>query len=381
MKLLKIRLPDGYRMLVPGFEISFLTKTRVDKDAPNHDLVFLEEGLPYPLETVFVGKNSSGKTTVMDLIGDVLSLFSFGRIEDPTIKADERFALEVLFYESGVIYEYYGVFRLDPTPGRRFLTIVSESLRKAVMRRHYRKDLSNCAFEPEEGFVPNPGGDTSHLARLFGAQASVYLFPNPTAYLGNLHLVLSEVGKRFGGEALMKLIHLFDDSVELLEYVGSKENGTPAFRFQRKGEEPVLVGLDYLRFRLSAGTIRGITLYGVSMIAFIMGGHIAVDEIEENFNKNLIGNLILMFNDPSVNKAGASLIYSTHYAELLDETSRCDNINVVHRDGCSITLKNMATDYATRTDLLRSSQFDENAFDNLMNYDRLMDLKEAIRAL
>ena len=163
--------------------------------------------------------------------------------------------------------------------------------------------------------------------------------------------------------------------------LGSKENGTPAFRFQRKGEEPVLVGLDYLRFRLSAGTIRGITLYGVSMIAFIMGGHIAVDEIEENFNKNLIGNLILMFNDPSVNKAGASLIYSTHYAELLDETSRCDNINVVHRDGCSITLKNMATDYATRTDLLRSSQFDENAFDNLMNYDRLMDLKEAIRAL
>ena len=381
MKLLKIRLPDGYRMLVPGFEISFLTKTRVDKDAPNHDLVFLEEGLPYPLETVFVGKNSSGKTTVMDLIGDVLSLFSFGRIEDPTIKADERFALEVLFYESGVIYEYYGVFRLDPTPGRRFLTIVSESLRKAVMRRHYRKDLSNCAFEPEEGFVPNAGGDTSHLARLFGAQASVYLYPDPAAYLANLHLVLSEVGKRFGGEALMKLIHLFDDSVELLEYVGSKENGTPAFRFQRKGEEPVLVGLDYLRFRLSAGTIRGITLYGVSMIAFIMGGHIAVDEIEENFNKNLIGNLILMFNDPSVNKAGASLIYSTHYAELLDETSRCDNINVVHRDGCSITLKNMATDYATRTDLLRSSQFDENAFDNLMNYDRLMDLKEAIRAL
>ena len=74
----------------------------------------------------------------------------------------------------------------------------------------------------------------------------------------------------------------------------------------------------------------------------------------------------------------ASLVYSTHYAELLDHGSRCDNINVLHRNGDVITVKNLSSSYGVRTDLSKSSQFEQNAFDNLTNYDRLMDLRRLL---
>ena len=39
----------------------------------------------------------------------------------------------------------------------------------------------------------------------------------------------------------------------------------------------------------------------------------------------------------------------------------------------------MRADYKYRTDMLKSGQFNQNVFDTLINYERLMDLKEAIR--
>ena len=86
----------------------------------------------------------------------------------------------------------------------------------------------------------------------------------------------------------------------------------------------------------------------------------------------------MLFNDKRINKMNASLIYSTHYSELLDHSNRCDNINVLHRVGDVITVKNMCSSYEIRTDLSKSNQFEQNAFDNLTNYDRLMDLRRVL---
>lgn len=177
----------------------------------------------------------------------------------------------------------------------------------------------------------------------------------------------------------MRLVRLFDDSIDYVKPFideGGKQSG---YVFKRVGKNEIIVEDSFLDSHLSAGTKRGVVLFGLAMILFRQGGHLVVDEIEKNFHKNIVGNLILMFNDPSINKGGATLICSTHYSELLDFTSRCDNINILHRDGCCVSLKNMAKDYDVRTELRHSAQFDENVFDNLLNYDRLMDLKESLR--
>ena len=103
-----------------------------------------------------------------------------------------------------------------------------------------------------------------------------------------------------------------------------------------------------------------------------------MDEIERSFNKNLAQNLILLFNDKAINIKNATLVYTTHYAELLDDDRRLDNINVLHRHGDQISLKNLHKDYDLNIQLSKSNYFEQNAFDSLLNYNSLMELRRAI---
>ena len=176
-----------------------------------------------------------------------------------------------------------------------------------------------------------------------------------------------------------KIIRLFDDSIKCIKPWAKGEGTSSGYVFKRIHEEPLVVDESFLESRLSEGTTRGILLYGISALLFEEGGYLVIDEIERSFHKNLVENLFLMFNDRNINRAGACLIYSTHYSELLDSNARNDNINVLHRDAKTITLANVAKDYDVRSDLRRSAQFDENAFESLLNYEALMDLKDALR--
>ena len=104
MKLLKIKVPSGFKMLAKDFEINFMTKTRINKDASNSDLVELEDDFYYPIETIFIGKNSSGKTTSLSLVRIVLNLLGSGRVKNDFSWEGESFDLEIIFYANGIIY-------------------------------------------------------------------------------------------------------------------------------------------------------------------------------------------------------------------------------------------------------------------------------------
>ena len=377
MKILKVKALSGYKMLEEGFEINFLTKTRVDKDAPGDELIYLEENLPYPLQTILVGKNSSGKTTALELIDICLSLLKYGRIPKDTLFGENELSLEILYHDNGKVYRYKGRF-VNDSANPSFLLIEEESLEVSKLKPTHKKDLSNVSYSLVKGFVSNKGGDTSNIVK-FNKSGASFFINDSKEFDGIFKLLFSPSAQLFLSSSMDKLIHLFDDSIEYIRpFVKDGESGN-AFLFKRIGKSEITVTEDFLESHLSEGTKRGLLLYGLSIIAFTMGGHVIVDEIEAHFNRNLIANLILMFNDRSINKKGASLIYSTHYSELLDESGRCDNINVLHRDGNKISIMNMHSDYKTRTDMLKSSLFDQNAFDNLLNYDRLMELKGELR--
>jgi len=380
MKLLKLKVPNGYKMLEKGFEINFLTKTRVDKESLNNDLLFLDDGPAYPIETAIVGKNSSGKSTTLDLIAHVLNLLFFGRVDAAGFEPNETLDLEVIFFERGFIYCYKASLVREDTIGNRFLAIKAESLEKGKMYVHYRKDLSNAVFSKVPDFYPSEGGDNSFITRFFPNRTPFFYMTSHPDTNNDFGQLISDLYSVFPDALVTKLIHLFDDSIDYIRprIDNGKQSG---YLFKRAGKKEMSVESNFLSKHLSTGTQRGVSLYGLSMILFHTGGHFVIDEIEKNFHKNLIGNLILMYNDKTINKSGASIIYSTHYSELLDETERCDNINILHREGCSISIKNMALDYDVRTDLLRSAQFDENTFDNLLNYNLLMDLREELRSL
>lgn len=375
MKILTINVPLGYKMLSKNFSINFMTKTRISKDALSDELLELEKDFYYPIETIFIGKNSSGKTSTLELIVTAFEFLRTGRIESPFLNDKELFEIEIVFYDKGFIYKYTGAFVKELAINDKYLIIKNETLGKTTIKESYKKDLSNASFAAEKSFSPCLEGDTSMITRI----------------IDNIgfNIMLDKVGDKatlfdifydyLAKETFDALVHLFDDSVEFIEpYRESKE--AKGYRFKRVGtSNAIIVKDDYLESSLSNGTIRGINLYGLSIMAFKIGGTLVIDEVEKNFNRNLIENLLMMYKDKTINKCNASIIYSTHYSELLDTNNRCDNVNVLHREGTTITLKNMCTDYEFRTDMLKSGSFNQNAFDTLINYNRLMELKETLR--
>ena len=104
---------------------------------------------------------------------------------------------------------------------------------------------------------------------------------------------------------------------------------------------------------------------------------IMYDEVENHFHKTLVENMISLFKDKTVNKKSATLVFTTHYCEVLDLFNRQDNIWIAKSDN-KIRLDNMYETYNIRAELLKSRQFYNNAFDTSVNYEDLMALKREL---
>ena len=113
------------------------------------------------------------------------------------------------------------------------------------------------------------------------------------------------------------------------------------------------------------------------MLSLRLGFDLVVDEIENHFHKTLVENLVMLYKDKKVNKKNATLIFSTHYCELLDLFHRSDNIWITHSKD-KMEIDNMYNTYGVRTELLKSKKFYQNAFDTAVNYEALMELKKEL---
>lgn len=73
-----------------------------------------------------------------------------------------------------------------------------------------------------------------------------------------------------------------------------------------------------LRNDESSGTQKFYSLIGRLHKKFIEGGLIVIDEIDNNFHPSLLQRIIGFFNNPTLNAAGAQLIFTSHDTNLLD---------------------------------------------------------------
>ena len=87
--------------------------------------------------------------------------------------------------------------------------------------------------------------------------------------------------------------------------------------------------------------------------------------------------MISLFKDKTVNRKASTLIFTTHYCEVLDLFNRQDNIWIAKSDD-KIHLDNMYEVYNIRSEVLKSRQFYNNAFDTSVNYEDLMALKREL---
>ena len=104
-----------------------------------------------------------------------------------------------------------------------------------------------------------------------------------------------------------------------------------------------------------------------------------VDEIENHFNKEIVTTLMRFFMDSRLNKRGGTLIFTTHYPELLDEYDRNDGICIV-RNRNGITVENLSY-ILKRNDIKKSDAYQSGFLEGTTPaYEAYMRLKKNLAA-
>ena len=162
-------------------------------------------------------------------------------------------------------------------------------------------------------------------------------------------------------------------------YFDEKDQKT-VIRLKFKGKEEIVMNNPIqLNNYLSSGTVKGMITFTLAQEVLQKGGYIVVDEVENHFNKEIVTTLMRFFMDSKLNKNGGTLIYSTHYPELLDEYDRNDSIYVI-RNRNGITVENLST-ILKRNDIKKSDAYQSGFLEGTTPmYEAYMRLKKSMAA-
>lgn len=151
-----------------------------------------------------------------------------------------------------------------------------------------------------------------------------------------------------------QVIRLFDDRIESLS--SDKDGIHLRFRGEREGRDMSPASLVSV---VSAGTLRGGALLTRVLDTLRSGGYLLVDELENSINKQIVFAIMDLFASPATNPHGATLVYTTHYPELLDHFTRKDGIWFTVRRENGFRVENLG-DHLGRTGLKKSVSFMAN---------------------
>ena len=377
MKLLKV-VANNFKLCDKDFTISFVptgNKTTEDKE---FELKEIAEDL-YVFSTLgIIGKNASGKTTSVELLSIIYDIFSNFRINSS--KNIFKFInnivyLDITFFHESTIYRYKtelvkNVNSVDNTS----VFFRNEKLYKRVYKKFHAKNLFEFDKFEEVNFDVKLPEDTSMIysvlkdIKLRGIYCSSddYSYRN-YANAFNIYKLLDN-----NLNVITALLKMFDEHLDNIKMINDNK-----FRILYSNGSYRDVSNFELYEILSSGTTKGFGLFTFVVYSLRTGADLIIDEIENHFHKTLVENLVNLYKDKSVNKNNATLIFTTHYCEILDLFGRSDNIYISKYEN-SIKLENMRDDYKLRSDLLKSNKFYNNYFNTNVSYDALMNFKKEL---
>lgn len=383
LELLKVKA-SGFKLLEDNFELDFTTRTRVYQKDKLSEIEEIDKGLNTFRSIAFVGGNSSGKSTALSLVLKTLLFLQTGRWEFiPREFKKDSIDLNIVFYLEGFLYNYSCTFNKIEIDKLSIANIYSPITNEKLIKLEYNKargivnlDLLNTNGIDESEILKSSLLDTSAIAKITGDKISVDEFSNNNIVNFDGNIVRNTFFASLNScdkELVSSIIKLLDESIEYIIC-----DNSDLVKFKRINENEITISKLELLSILSSGTFRGVELYVRSINALKYGKVFIVDEIENCFHKNLVKNLLFIFNSKNINSKGAKLIFSTHYTEILDSLSRRDNIFITHKENGYVNVKNLYSDYDVRTELSKSNQFDNNVFNTSFNYEQLLNVNEKI---
>ena len=366
---------SGLTLFKDTIDIDFYTEQRVSGD--NNEMVTPCFGNVYTNNVIsIVGINASGKTSLLKIISFVIEFMngeSINNISNIDILDDtQNVTITAYFFDPKE-----GIFKLES----EIIRVVNDNLDiryiinnerlwcKKVSRVKSKKDLfefdDKCIIKERDNNAEFLKEDTSII---------LSLNKNKNFYLKDLIQLTNLNFLRLIGDFPQELIAFLDPSIEYFSF--DKITGESKLKFFDREEIIVSNTVIFERY-LSLGTIKGINVFINAMVVFEIGGYLIVDELENHFNREIVATLLKFFMNKSVNKNGATLIFSTHYTELLDEFERNDGIYIVrNRNGISAQ---KLSNILTRNDIKKSEAFKSDFIEGTVpTYDSYMQLKKAI---
>lgn len=383
MKILKIAAKD-----LPLFngicEIDFLPQQRVNRENAENmsELFSTSSNIFYKSNVIsFTGINASGKTSVLKLITFVFGMLNNAPINSITcsevldgIADNNTVSFETFFFSETQNNKSINLLNTVIAKEDNKLKIVSETLKsKDVSKIRTKKALYDFS-DIETNFTRDVNSeflldDVSIMVAFNKRNKESINYTDMLRYTNINELDISE-------DCPVELISFFDPSIEYLKINKEKNKSNIYLKFKSKNEM-ILNQFSELNRYLSSGTIKGINTFLYAIRIFNNGGYLIIDELENHFNREIVSALIRFYMDKKVNKKGATLIFSTHYSELLDEFERNDNIYIV-RNRQGITIENLSK-ILKRNDIKKSEAYQSGLLGGtLPMYDAYMDLKNAI---
>ena len=377
MKVLRITA-QGLPLFKEELDISFFAQQRVADD--DKDLLHpLFSNIYMNCSNAFIGINAAGKTSVMKVILLALNLLNnqpVNHIPTKDILGDtDRAVINTYFYsDAGEICRLETVIATEKTrTDSRYYKIVGETLwtkpQDSVTARKNLTDFSGyepTAVRAEEEFLSDDVSIIIAYNKKHNEQMDIVNLLSFT----NINIL------PFAEEIPAEIISFLDPTVEKL-YFDTRESKT-LIHLQFKGREEIVLNnpID-LNYYLSSGTIKGIVAFTLTKEVLKSGGYLVMDEIENHFNKEIVSTLIRFFMDTRLNKKGGTLIFTTHYPELLDEYDRNDSIHII-RNKNGIIVDNLSN-LLKRNDIKKSDAYQSGFLEGTAPmYESYMRLRKSI---
>lgn len=371
MKLLHV-IANNFKNCNDSFEIDFVSKSKKTAEDKEYELQEIADDLHVYNTMAFIGKNASGKTTAVELLDACYSILSDFRLDGKSYSY-KNVELLIDFYHDGFIYRYETILKNADSLASKAI-FMKQRLRK----KKYYKSKTKALYNDEDfvdveitGELPE---DTSILFFVLKKKETRAIYFDSFGNGADTYRLIFATLKDYHirPALLAKVISIFDENIHDLQMLDD-HNFKLSFCSEIK-----TVSDKELIYMLSSGTTKGMLLYILMIASLQQGFDLIIDEIENHFHKTLVENMISLYKDKTVNRRNATLIFTTHYCELLDLFNRQDNIYIA-KSNDKVYLTNMYEGFNIRPELLKSRQFYNNVFQTAVNYDELMQLKKELR--
>ena len=359
IKILRIRYENIPLFHDGCFEFSLMAEDRVSDPT---QVFQLRRNLYTQKLSALVGINASGKTSVLKLIYLAMSIvLERGSLNtlvyDKSLLQDET-KITIDFCHGDSCYELHSIIG-KRAPSRSMGTELyfkeEQLFKKPLASIKSKKDalyFNQTRLALQRSQLPK---DALGFLKFDDSIVISIMTDRQLPAIRSLIAFINNNALMLYGQSASEVLHAFDSNLEMLSSSMIDNNISYTIKFKSDPRTFHVTSEWVLNNLISSGTIKGQNIMTLIEDVLQTGGYLIVDELENHMNKELVRMITNIFKNEHINKYGACLIFSTHYAEILDFMDRKDNIYITRRNqtDASIELLNYASE-VKRNDVKKS---------------------------